>query len=134
MSELFEHFKAQKECDVYYLHDSEYFGDTEDKVKLPSIENSEVYSVFDDTWDLITDGGGHWDPLRLESFCNGFISFRRYDANMGIDYSLLPYIDFIYKSKGSDDEEWGNLVSYGKKVVEKVLLIFLGRSVSERCR
>lgn len=117
MSELFEHFKAQKECDVYYLHDRDYFEDEEEKVMLPSIENSEVRSVFDDTRSLIIDG---FDPLSLENFCNGFINFRgAYDISGRIDYSLLPYIDFIYKERiGRYDKEWDNLVSYGKKVVE----------------
>ena len=114
MSELLEHFKAQKECDVYYLHDSEYFNDTEDKVKLPSIENSEVCSVFDDTWDWITNGSGYLS-LKLENFCNYFICFRTYDTE-GIDYSLFPYIDYVYRTRGS--QEWSNLISYGKKVVE----------------
>lgn len=115
MSELFQHFKAQKESDFYYLYDNEYFGDTEDKVKLPSIENSEVRSIFDDTWEDLTNGS-FWLPLNLENFCNFFVSFRTFDTK-GIDYSLLPYIDYVYKSNRSN-KEWSNLISYGKKIVE----------------
>jgi len=114
MSELLEHFKAQKERDIYYISDDDYFDDQEDKIKLPSIDNSQVHTVFDDTWDIITNGRGYLS-LNLENFCNYFICFRTFDTQ-GIDYSLFPYIDYVYRKRGS--QEWSDLISYGKKVVE----------------
>lgn len=138
MSELFKHFLAKKQEDVYILLDYDVDADyllliDEEQEDLPKVENSRVCSVFDMFQESIIGQGvfGQGLSLTLENFCNAFITFNS-GTEDAINYTLLEYIDSLYVNRSyynsygnkvwrrNDDIEWKNILNIGKEILNMI--------------